>query len=169
MKRRNTKNPHDTACRSHDEWLALAHRYFEASTTEAEEVELRNFLVSPAGRAQEFDDVRAVAGFFAAARCHARQHKASVPHIASRRFLRAAAVAAVLLACGSLVLWHGVDTRRNQCVAYIAGVKHTDSETVMESMRQSMLQVTDYGATDAVGSQLSDIFRTAAEETTKIE
>ncbi|MBQ8061009.1 MAG: hypothetical protein IJ205_03580 [Bacteroidales bacterium] len=46
----------------------MIERYFEATLSEEEETALKAFLVSPEGQAPEYDDVRAVMGYFAAGR-----------------------------------------------------------------------------------------------------
>ena len=46
----------------------IVERYFEAMLSEEEETALKAFLASPEGQAPEYDEVRAVMGYFAVGR-----------------------------------------------------------------------------------------------------
>lgn len=48
-------------------------RYFEGTLSEAEELRLRAFLASPEGQAPEYDEVRAVMGYFAVGKSLSRK------------------------------------------------------------------------------------------------
>jgi hypothetical protein len=47
----------------YEKWHELLERYFDAQTTDEEELSLRRFLSSPEAVGNEFDEARAVMGF----------------------------------------------------------------------------------------------------------
>ncbi len=130
-----------------DYWKALAERFFEADTTEAEERELRRFIAS--GQAgSEFNDVRAVMGLaVVGARRYNRRRRRTV-------FLSAAAaVVAVVMTAVSL----GADGS-DYCVAYINGTKHTDEAIVMAQMHSTMDEMAQQAQELSVERQMNDFF-----------
>lgn len=129
-----------------DYWKALAERFFEADTTEAEERELRRFIAS--GQAgSEFNDVRAVMGLaVVGARRYNRRRRRTV-------FLSAAAVVAVVMTAVSLAADGG-----DSCVAYINGTKHTDEAIVMAQMHSTMDEMAQQAQELSVERQMDDFF-----------
>lgn len=140
-----------------DEALALADRYFEAQTTEAEERLLKLYVASEAAADCRFDEVRAVMGLAAYSRKAQpatgkhRRHRAAI--------VRWAAAIAVVFAASATI---GTATYRNnnQCVAYIGGKKVTDTEKVMQAMQASIDNVGASSAPSDVEAQLGDMFDT---------
>lgn len=64
----NKRNRNTTPVRDEAYWLGLVERFFAAQTSEAEEKELREFLLSSRGADARYDEVRAVMGFLAVGR-----------------------------------------------------------------------------------------------------
>ena len=130
-----------------DYWKALAERFFEAGTSEAEERELRRFIAS--GQAgSEFNDVRAVMGLAAvgARRYHRRRRTVFLS-------AAAAAVVAVVITAVSLAADGG-----DSCVAYINGTKHTDEAIVMAQMHSTMDEMAQQAQELSVERQMDDFF-----------
>lgn len=138
--------------RSLEEWHQLAEKYFEAETTAEEEKALRCFLISPYCPDKEFDEVKAVMGFFSVGKKIRKKRFVFKPY-------RWIAAAMIVLVVGS-VAWKITDDRKNVCVAYIAGTKCTDSREVMNQMKLSMKNVHSVEADNSVDDQLKDIFGT---------
>lgn len=124
----------------------IIERYFEATLSEEEEAALKAFLVSPEGQAPEYDEVRAVMGFFAAGRVIRQVHQPVLgtdePEALSRssalslsrgwKWARITAFAASL----ALIVTLGVSlyNKENICVSFVDGKKVTDKEVVMNDV-----------------------------------
>ena len=135
----------------------LTKRFFEAQTTEAEEEWLKRFAVSPAGASPRFDELRAVLGLAAyASRSRTLQLR--------RLTLRYAAAAACCLLMGGAAIFTYSYRQQNQCLAYINGVRTTDSERVMAAMHQSVAEMAAPTGTCGFEQQLGDMLRTPLEE-----
>lgn len=147
-----------------NEALRLADRYFEASTTEAEEQALKAYVTGDGIDDTRFDEVRALMGLAAYGRALQRRQRPSgttgaVRH-RQRTVLRwAAAVAVGFLAAGATVATLSYRSD-NQCVAYINGHKVTETDRVMQAMRTSIREVSAPTETPTVEAQLNDIFKT---------
>ena len=130
-------------------------RYFEGTLSEAEELRLRAFLASPEGQAPEYDEVRAVMGYFAVGKSLSRKKTNEYSRKRSRRavWLRVAAAA-----CAGIFITLGVSVYNtdNVCVAYVGGQKVTDREVVMNDV-DCILADLFSGGTD-VDEQLNEIF-----------
>ena len=121
-------------------YLDLAERWFDALLTEGEELELKAFLAGTDD--PDFDEVKAVAGFFSAGKAVATG-KASVD--ARRRFLPWAAtvaIAASLVLIAAIGLYH----RQNNCY-------------VLNDMTATLEGV--FGEGEDVGDELFDLFNPA--------
>lgn len=133
-------------------WLRLAERYFEATTTEAEESELRQFAATTSD--PDFDALRAVMGYAAVRRRNSGQRKT----LSYRRPMGIAA--ALLLVIGlSVVATRQTDRQEGDCVAYVNGVQVTDEGRVFALMSETMsnLHLSSLEA-DPVESQLEIMF-----------
>jgi len=123
--------------------------YFEATLSEEEETALKAFLASPEGQAPEYDDVRAVMGYFATgcsveilrSRPLSQNDKIHAPVILSETkdlrhrsplWRRVAAIAASL----TIIVTLGVSlyNKNNVCVTFVDGRKVTDKEVVMNDV-----------------------------------
>ena len=129
----------------------IIERYFEADLSEAEEADLKAFLASEAGQAPEYDEVRAVMGYFAVGRsvkvssgedssgslrsapypgkCSSEESSARGKFV---RWSRVVAVAASL----AMIVTLGVSlyNKDNVCVSIVEGRKVTDKEVVMNDV-----------------------------------
>ena len=119
--------------------------YFEGTLSEEEELRLKVFLASEAGQAPEYDEVRAVMGFFATGK--AIKHR--------RHWPRITAVAAGL----AMLVTLGVNSyyKENICVSFVNGRKVTDKVVVMNDVDNTLADLFT-GGTD-VEEQLLDIFK----------
>lgn len=141
-----------------EEWRKVIGRYFDAQTTDEEESALERFLVSQEAAGREFDGARAVLGFTTVGRrlCHTRRRTALRRRIAG---YSAAASVAMVIAFSGWAVYSG----RNQCVAYINGVKCTDEDVVMAEMRRSMREMGATASSADIGATLGDMFETMDE------
>ena len=132
----------------------LIEGYFEGALTESEETALKVFLASDEGQDPEYDEVRAVMGYFAAGRSVILSDLAPrlsetpptsiypdrARSVARRRSLRhrsplwrrVAAFAASL----AIIVTLGVRlyNKNNVCVSFVGGQKVTDKEVVMNDV-----------------------------------
>ena len=141
----------------------LTKRFFEAQTTEAEEEWLKRFAVSPAGASPRFDELRAVLGLAAYASRQTNPRRSRTLQL-RRLTLRYAAAAACCLLMGGAALFTYSCRQQNECVAYINGVRTTDSERVMAAMHQSVAEMAAPTGTCGFEQQLGDMLRTPLEE-----
>ena len=161
----------------HDEayWTSQVERFFEAQTSEAEENELREFLLSPSGADARYEAARAVMSFLSVGRevrgrhattpsCSMAQSLYGNSHPSARMprrkagvFSWAAAVAAIAIL--SVCVCHVVsDGSRSVCYVYIDGKKTTNVDVVMSQMMQSVRNVEDSGDGQLLQQQMEEIF-----------
>ena len=132
--------------------------------SEEEETALKAFLASPEGQAPEYDEVRAVMGYFAVGRVvrQAGQPVRSLnlpkgrwfDRLAIRPWGRLAAIAASL----AIIITLGVNiyNKTNVCVSFVDGHKVTDKEVVMNDVDNILADLLS-DRTD-MEDQLSDFF-----------
>ena len=133
-------------------YLDLAERWFDALLTEDEERELKAFLAGTDD--PDFDEVKAVAGFFAAGKASST-NKVSVD---ARRFFPWAAtvaIAASLVLVAAIGLYH----RQNDCYILAYGEKSTDTELALADMSTTLAGL--FGESEDVGDELFDLFNPA--------
>ncbi len=110
-------------------YVRLAHAYFEATTTDAEEQILRDFLAGSSDRHPDLEAARAVMGFAQVARRH------STPRSVHRSSWRkVGAAAAVILTLGYAAMSGYHHYTHPDCVAYVAGERSTDPQVVQQQM-----------------------------------
>ena len=147
--------------RSIQEWEDLVERYFDALTSDAEERELQDFLLSPEAVGQVFDEARVAMGYLKVGQAIHRAKQGS-RFRSSMRYAKAAAV------CGGIVLgatlWHIWGSTKNICEAYIYGVKHTEVAVVMTQLQNSLDRVNDALEENIVETQLKELFQLMEEE-----
>ena len=132
-------------------YLDLAERWFDALLTEDEERELKVFLAGTDD--PDFDEVKAVAGFFATGKAVKASVDAHRPPISLRfRWAAAVAVAASLALIAAIGLRH----RQNDCYILAYGEKSTDSQAVLADMTTTLAGLFEEG--EDVGAELSDLF-----------
>lgn len=125
-------------------------RYFEGMLSEDEELELKLFLTSEEGQGPEYDEARAVMGFFSTG-CSVYE-PASVRKPDHVRRIVAVAVSLVLL----VTLGVNIYNSNNVCVKMSGGDRITDKEVVMNDVDNILADLMNEG-TD-VESQLNDLF-----------
>ena len=129
-------------------YLDLAERWFDALLTGDEERELKAFLAGTDD--PDFDEVKAVAGFFATGKAVAAE-KVSLRF----RWAAAAAVAASLALVAAIGLYH----RQNDCYILAYGEKSTDSQLALADMTSTLTDL--FGESEDVSEELFDIFNPA--------
>ena len=136
-------------------YMDLAERRFEGLLTETEELELKSFLASTED--PDFDEVKAVASFFAVGKGLA----AGRPAATARPLARGAGFrwAAALAACLALVLAIGLYQRQNDCYVLAYGEKSTDVQQAFDDMSATLEGI--FGESEDVGEELSDLFNPA--------
>ena len=140
----------------------LIERYFEAALSREEETALKAFLASEEGQAPEYDEVRAVMGYFAAGRSMEILRSRSLPQNdrkrssvilseakdlyeakdlceakdISPRWPKVARRVAAIAASLALIFTLGVSlyNKTNVCVSYVSGQKVTDKKVVMNDV-----------------------------------
>ena len=156
---KNEKNIQQT--RSLQEWEELVERYFDASTTNHEEQELKAFLLSSEAMGDVFDEARAVMGFLKVGQT---LHKGkSLKHPWNNTHYWKIAAVCCGIAFGA-TLWSTWYSTKNICEAYIYGKKHTEVAMVMTQLHKSLDKVYDASEEDIVKTQLNEMFQLMEEE-----
>ena len=137
-------------------YMDLADRRFEGLLTEDEELELKSFLASTED--PDFDEVKAVAGYFAAGKALSKGRPAAtaspLPRAAGFRWA-AAFAAACLVLVAAISLYH----RQNNCYILAYGEKSTDEQLVFDDMSATLEGI--FGESEDVGEELFDLFNPA--------
>ena len=125
-------------------------RYFEATLSEEEETALKAFLASPEGQAPEYDEVRAVMGYFATGRSLSLSKDRRFGKLSKRIFAIAASLAIIV------TLGVNIYNKSNICVSIVDGKRVTDKEVVMNDVDNILADL----LSDRTGmeEQLSDFF-----------
>ena len=133
-------------------------RYFEGTLSDAEELKLKAFLTSPEGQASEYDEARAVMGYFAVGKSLSRKEADEYSLKGTSRHGSAWLRVAVAAVCAGIFITIGVNVynKENVCVSYVGGQKVTDKEVVMNDV-DGILADLFSGGTD-VDEQLNEIF-----------
>lgn len=144
-------------------------RYFDAETTEQEEAMLKRFVASPEGADAQFNELRAVMGL---AICNALvKPKTDLPDhpvrltkrkkrnlTVQRVWQRAAAVCIPLLLAGGITITGYIHQQNNRCVAYIHGVRVTNSSQVEQAMHDALTDINRPHDAPGIEEQMSKIF-----------
>lgn len=144
--------------RSIQEWEELVERYFDALTTDAEEQELRSFLLASEAVGEVFDEARSVMGFLEVGRTMHRDKKKHRP----AGYWKVAAVLCGVVA--GATLWSTCDKTQNVCEVYIYGTKYTEVALVISQMQHSLDKVNYEKEENIVEAQLNDFFQMMEEE-----
>lgn len=113
----------------------LIDRYFDATSTEAEEHEMLKGLADMSLSTPKINEARAVTGFFAVEREMRYSHKGHYNGVARV----AAAIAVAAIGCIAIFTPQKYESdRSNVCIAYIGDTKVTDNETVLSIMRNEL-------------------------------
>lgn len=180
---RNTSVAHHYFA-SAEEALACAERYFEALTSETEELALKCYAASDEAAADaRFDELRAVMGLAAMGRRLANKDSANASALPddkavtlSRqgqrmriirpkliRLISTAAACVLVALIGTMLL----RPSEQECVAYISGNRTTDPQQVLQAMQQSIDQMEQADKVPSVENQLNDMFRQLTPEQVK--
>ena len=136
-------------------YMDLADRWFDALLTEGEERELKAFLAGTDD--PDFDEAKAVTGFFATGKAVAKS-RATAGSDAPRRTRRWAA-ALIVAASLALVAAIGLHHRQNDCYILFYGQKSTDTNLVLDDMTATLEGI--FGEGEDVGDELFDLFNPA--------
>lgn len=139
-------------------YIDLSERWFDALLTEDEERVLKAFLASTDD--PDFDEIKAVAGFFAMGKAvygaQEESQSTTLQQRTTRRFAWAAiAVAASLALVASIGLYH----RQNDCYILAFGEKSTDPKLALADMSATLEGIFTEG--EDVSEDLFDIFNPA--------
>ena len=110
----------------------LIEGYFEGTLSRDEETALTVFLASEEGQGPEYDEVRAVMGYFAAGRSVEILRSRPLPQNDRKMWRRILAIAASL----AIIITLGINifNQNNVCVSFVGGKKITDREVVMNDV-----------------------------------
>ena len=134
-------------------YLDLAERWFDALLTEGEELELKAFLAGTDD--PDFDEVKAVAGFFSAGKAVATGKTSVDARRRSLPWAATVAIAASLVLVAAIGLYH----RQNDCYVLAYGEKSTDSQLALADMTSTLADL--FGESEDVTEELFDIFNPA--------
>jgi hypothetical protein len=132
----------------------LIEGYFEGTLAQDEETALKVFLASEEGQGPEYDEVRAVMGYFAAGRrfgspvADGEDSSASPrsapypgkcsseePSIAGKSTIRTKSLVAIAASMAIIItLGINIFNQNNICVSFVGGKKITDREVVMNDV-----------------------------------
>lgn len=130
-------------------YIDLSDRWFDALLTGDEERELKAFLASTDD--PDFDEVKAVAGFFATGKAvHGEEKRSKTKH----RLTWAIAVAAASLTIFAAIGLY--EHRQNECYVLAYGEKSTDPERALAEMSATLAGIFAEG--EDVGEELFDLF-----------
>ena len=130
-------------------------RYFDATTTPEEEKALRAFLATDESNTADFNEIKAVMGYFATQKAIKKRAKSHVPNIA-----KWSAVAAAIVAIAATFAWNSRSNEENICIAYVNGIKYTDEAMVMKEMQQTFCMMGNTAEEYSIEEQLNDMFNT---------
>jgi hypothetical protein len=136
-------------------YMDLADRWFDALLTRGEERELKSFLATTED--PDFDEIKAVAGFFVAGKAIATS-RATAGADSPRRTLHWAA-ALVVAASLALIAAIGLHHRQNDCYILVYGQKSTNPNLVLDDMTATLEGI--FGEGEDVGDELFDLFNPA--------
>lgn len=131
----------------------LVDAWFEGTITERDEQRLKRFLSRPEGSGTEYDEIRAVMGFFSEGRRH---YPAAGKTVAFPRWAKALAAACSLAAAflaGSLVSFDRDDAI---CFSLVGGKTVTEESIVMEEVENTLADL--FSGHDSIDEQLNDFF-----------
>ena len=138
-------------------YIDLSERWFDALLTEDEERALKAFLASTDD--PDFDEIKAVAGFFATGKAvYGAQEENHRPARQRRTTHRLAWAAIVVAASLALVAAIGLyNQRQNQCYILAYGEKSTDKELALESMEATLSSL--FGTAPDIEKELETLLK----------
>lgn len=143
-----------------ERWLQLIERYFDATITDAEEQQLKQFLASPHSNSQQYDEIKAVMSFLSTGKRYNSQSKKQ-RIIGINRVLKWSVAAAVVIGIiGTASIQFSNTSNNNICIAYIDGKKYTEEAIVLAQMRNTMQRMSNSIEEHSLEHQLGEMFRT---------
>lgn len=143
-----------------ERWLQLIERYFDATITDAEEQQLKQFLASPHSNSQQYDEIKAVMGFLSTGKRYNSQSKKQ-RIIGINRVLKWSVAAAVVIGIiGTASIQFRTLSNNDICIAYIDGKKYTEEAIVLAQMRNTMQRMSNSIEEHSLEHQLGEMFRT---------
>jgi len=138
-------------------YIDLSERWFDALLTEDEERALKAFLASTDD--PDFDEIKAVAGFFATGKAvYGAQEENNRPARQRRTTHRLAWAAIAVAASLALVAAIGLyNQRQNQCYILAYGEKSTDKELALESMEATLSSL--FGTAPDIEKELETLLK----------
>ena len=138
-------------------YIDLSERWFDALLTEDEERVLKAFLASTDD--PDFNEIKAVAGFFATGKAvygaQEENHRPARQRRTTHRLAWAAiAVAASLALVAAIGLYN---QRQNQCYILAYGEKSTDKELALESMEATLSSL--FGTAPDIEKELETLLK----------
>ena len=138
-------------------YIDLSERWFDALLTEDEERALKAFLASTDD--PDFDEIKAVAGFFATGKAVYGAQEENLRPARQRRTTHQLAWAAIAVAASlALVAAIGLyNQRQNQCYILAYGEKNTDKEFALESMEATLSSL--FGTAPDIEKELETLLK----------
>ena len=150
------------------EWLEIAEKYFDATTTEQEEKALAEFLATEESDTPEFNEIKAVMGYIATAR--KAENAQSRPlkqgnRALIHRWIAASSVAATIAILAGTGLLCNTEKREEKDLYYacIDGKEYTDEEFVLEHIKQTIAMIGNTTRENDIEEQLGAMFSLAKE------
>lgn len=138
-------------------YIDLSERWFEALLTEEEEDALKAFLASTDD--PDFDEVKAVAGYFATGKAVHGAQKTNRWPAKRQQMHRLAWVAIAIAASLALFAAIGLYHRQNDCYILAYGEKSTDPKLALADMSATLEGI--FGEGEDVSEELYDLFNPA--------
>lgn len=145
--------------RSREEWLHLIDKYFEAETSEEEELALKLFLASPQSSDKCFNEIKAVMGFISVGKELRKKQKSRKIYLHPATYKIAAAI--ILCCIISISLLISNYREKNECLVYINGEIYTDSEMVFSEMLNSIERIKSETEDLRMENQIKDLIDSA--------
>ena len=138
-------------------YIDLSERWFDALLTEDEERALKAFLASTDD--PDFNEIKAVAGFFATGKAVYGAQEENLRPARQRRTTHQLAWAAIAVAASlALVAAIGLyNQRQNQCYILAYGEKSTDKELALESMEATLSSL--FGTAPDIEKELETLLK----------
>lgn len=149
-------------------WIRLTEKYFDATTTPLEEEALASFLSTRESELPEFDEIKAVMGYFATARLYEKKKTAKKKTQITRAVQWFSTAAAITITATIVTTFNHIKDKQVQIVAheeekdtyiaYIDGKEYTDKEIVLEHMHHTMAVIGNTTKDNGLEEQLEAIF-----------
>ncbi len=149
-------------------WLQLCEKYFEATTSNEEELALKRFLSTEESNLPEFNEIKAVIGYTETARqvlSTRKRGKKRTTYLARYTSIAAAIALVATIAITAMMQKQttvekaDTESSKDIYIAYIDGVYYTDKDIVLEQMQQAMSKVNCKATDHSIESEMQAMFR----------